>query len=94
MIIMWMNSDGTATLSQRKAPTEVMPTIDSNPPRKASFSSALSVVWQPHVIIVFRSQPTVFMAAIIFQTFLGFHTSSQYPPTLVRKFGPNNFVFL
>jgi hypothetical protein len=44
MIIMWMNSDGTATLSQRKAPTEVMPTIDSNPPRKASFSSALSVL--------------------------------------------------
>jgi len=44
MVIMWMNSDGTATLSQRKASSEVMPTVDSNPPRTASFYSALSVL--------------------------------------------------
>jgi hypothetical protein len=44
MVIMWMNSDGTTTLSQRKAASEVMPTVDSNPPRTASFSSALSVL--------------------------------------------------
>jgi len=44
MVIMWMNSDGTATLSQRKASSEAMPTVDSNPPRTATFSSALSVL--------------------------------------------------
>ncbi|KAF9531597.1 hypothetical protein CPB83DRAFT_76559 [Crepidotus variabilis] len=43
MVIMWMNSDGTATLSQRKAPDEVMPTVDSNPPRKATFDPTLSL---------------------------------------------------
>ena len=36
MVIMWNNSDGSVTLSQRMAPAEVMPTVDSNPPRKAS----------------------------------------------------------
>ncbi|KAH9926649.1 uncharacterized protein BXZ73DRAFT_102905 [Epithele typhae] len=36
MVIMWSNSDGSVTLSQRKAPSEVMPTVDSSPPRAAS----------------------------------------------------------
>ncbi len=44
MVIMWINSDGTATLSQRKAPSEVMPTVDSSPPRTATMATKLSVV--------------------------------------------------
>jgi hypothetical protein len=44
MVIMWINRDGTVTLSQRKASSEIMPTVDSNPPRRASFSTALSVL--------------------------------------------------
>ena len=52
MVIMWMNSDGTATLSQRRASTEAMPTVVSDPPRTATFSSTLSVVWQPSLVIV------------------------------------------
>lgn len=44
MVIMWMNSDGTVTLSQRKAPSEVMPTVDSNPARTASLDNELSVL--------------------------------------------------
>ncbi|KAJ7049971.1 CBD9-like protein [Mycena amicta] len=42
MVIMWGNSDGTITISQRKAPGEVMPTVDSSPPRVATSSTALS----------------------------------------------------
>ncbi|PSS35565.1 hypothetical protein PHLCEN_2v1476 [Hermanssonia centrifuga] len=42
MVIMWPNTDGTVTLSQRKAPAEVMPTVDSNPPRIATLESSLS----------------------------------------------------
>jgi hypothetical protein len=44
MVIMWINSDGTATLSQRKALSEVMPTVDSSPPRTATMATKLSVV--------------------------------------------------
>jgi len=44
MVIMWPNSDGTVTLSQRKAPFEVQPTLDSNPPRVATFSKSLTSV--------------------------------------------------
>jgi len=44
MVIMWMNSDGTITLSQRQASAEVMPTVVSNPPRTASLDNALSVL--------------------------------------------------
>ena len=36
MVIMWSNSDGSITLSQRQAPSEVMPTVVSNPSRVAS----------------------------------------------------------
>ncbi|KAF7315967.1 CBD9-like protein [Mycena indigotica] len=42
MVIMWSNSDGSITISQRKAPSEVMPTVDSNPPRLATLSTSLS----------------------------------------------------
>jgi hypothetical protein len=44
MVIVWPNSDGTVTLSQRKAPQEVMPTVDPNPPRVATLDmSAVSL---------------------------------------------------
>jgi len=36
MVIMWPNSDGSVTLSQRTASGEVMPTPDNNPPRVAT----------------------------------------------------------
>lgn len=39
---MWPNADGSVTLSQRSAPSEQMPTLDSNPPRVASESSLLT----------------------------------------------------
>ena len=42
MVIMWHNSDGSFTLSQRTAPGEVMPTVDSNPPRVATTDDATS----------------------------------------------------
>ncbi|KAI0708955.1 hypothetical protein C8T65DRAFT_204648 [Cerioporus squamosus] len=42
MVIMWPNSDGTLTISQRKAPGEVMPTVDASPPRVASADAAAS----------------------------------------------------
>ncbi|CAA7263184.1 unnamed protein product [Cyclocybe aegerita] len=44
MVIMWLNSDGTVALSQRSATRLVMPTVDSDPPRIASFSSGASVL--------------------------------------------------
>ncbi|TFK44663.1 hypothetical protein BDQ12DRAFT_695097 [Crucibulum laeve] len=43
MVIMWPNADGGVTISQRSASQEVMPTVDSNPPRVAEASQALSV---------------------------------------------------
>lgn len=42
MVIMWPNSDGSITLSQRSAPGEVMPTVDSNPPRVATADPSAS----------------------------------------------------
>ncbi|KAF7376653.1 CBD9-like protein [Mycena sanguinolenta] len=42
MVIMWGNSDGTVTLSQRQAAAEVMPTVVSSPPRVATVSETLS----------------------------------------------------
>ena len=44
MVIMWTNSDGSITLSQRSAPREVMPTVESNPPFTASIDPSLSSV--------------------------------------------------
>ncbi|KAG5636523.1 hypothetical protein H0H81_007749 [Sphagnurus paluster] len=41
MVIMWENS-GKVVLSQRSAPGEVMPTVDSNPPRVATFAQSAS----------------------------------------------------
>ncbi|KAJ7502499.1 hypothetical protein B0H11DRAFT_1988792 [Mycena galericulata] len=42
MVIMWGNSDGSVTLSQRQAPGEVQPTLVSSPPRVATLSTDLS----------------------------------------------------
>ncbi|KAJ7803786.1 hypothetical protein B0H14DRAFT_1633589 [Mycena olivaceomarginata] len=42
MVIMWGNSDGRVTLSQRQAPSEVMPTVVANPPRVATLLDTLS----------------------------------------------------
>ncbi|WWD18392.1 hypothetical protein CI109_102842 [Kwoniella shandongensis] len=42
MIIAWPNSDGSITLSQRSSKSNVMPTVVSNPPRKASLLTSSS----------------------------------------------------
>lgn len=44
MVIMWANTDGSITLSQRKATGEIMPTVDSSPSRVATLSTVLSSV--------------------------------------------------
>ena len=44
MVVMWPNSDGTITLSQRETTAEVMPTVVSDPPRIATLSMSLSSV--------------------------------------------------
>lgn len=44
MVITWLNPDGKVTLSQRTAPGEIMPTVDSSPPRVATLSESLSIV--------------------------------------------------
>lgn len=44
MVIMWPNSDGTITLSQRTASGHSMPTVDPSPSRVASASTDLSAV--------------------------------------------------
>ncbi|TDL21688.1 CBD9-like protein [Rickenella mellea] len=42
MVIMWSNSDGSVTLSQRQASAEVMPTVVASPPRVATLSQSLT----------------------------------------------------
>ncbi|KAK8858504.1 hypothetical protein IAR55_002731 [Kwoniella newhampshirensis] len=42
MVITWPNSDGSITLSQRAANSNVMPTVVSNPPRRASLVTSSS----------------------------------------------------
>ncbi|CAK5265805.1 unnamed protein product [Mycena citricolor] len=42
MVIMWPNSNGSVTISQRSAPTEQMPTLVANPARVATLDTALS----------------------------------------------------
>jgi len=44
MVILWANSDGSITVSQRMAPAEVMPTVVSNPPRIATVDMSTSNV--------------------------------------------------
>ena len=44
MVIMWPNSDGTITLSQRRAPAYSLPIVDRNPPRVANVLAASSDV--------------------------------------------------
>lgn len=43
MVIMWPNGNDVV-LSQRKAPREVMPTVDPNPPRIATIDKSLTSV--------------------------------------------------
>lgn len=44
MVIMWSNSDGNITLSQRSAGGEYQPVVDNSPPRVATLSADLSSV--------------------------------------------------
>ncbi|KAI0771783.1 hypothetical protein BC629DRAFT_755484 [Irpex lacteus] len=53
MVIMWPNNDGNITLSQRQAPSEVMPTVASNPPRIATLEQSLSSVSGSNPKLVF-----------------------------------------
>ncbi|WWC88768.1 uncharacterized protein L201_003681 [Kwoniella dendrophila CBS 6074] len=42
MVIVWPNSDGSITLSQRKTDNHVTPNVDNNPPRKATLLTSSS----------------------------------------------------
>ncbi|KAJ6616686.1 hypothetical protein B0H10DRAFT_2036588 [Mycena sp. CBHHK59/15] len=42
MVIMWGNSNGSITLSQRQAISEIQPSVVASPPRVATLSTALS----------------------------------------------------
>ncbi|KIJ39420.1 hypothetical protein M422DRAFT_49570 [Sphaerobolus stellatus SS14] len=42
MVILWPNTDGSITLSQRQAPAQIMPTVVSNPPFVATAAPSLS----------------------------------------------------
>lgn len=53
MVIMWANTDGSITLSQRHAPSEVMPTVDPNPPRLATSQASLSSLSGPNQKLTF-----------------------------------------
>lgn len=53
MVIMWPNSDGTVTLSPRKAPGEVMPTVDTAPPRTATAQPSSSLLTGSNPKLVF-----------------------------------------
>ena len=44
MVIMWSNSDGTVTLSQRTATGLIEPVMDPSPPRKATTFIPLTTV--------------------------------------------------
>ncbi|KZS98628.1 hypothetical protein SISNIDRAFT_404495 [Sistotremastrum niveocremeum HHB9708] len=44
MVIMWPNSDGSTTLSQRQASAEVMPTVVASPPRVATKVASLTAL--------------------------------------------------
>lgn len=50
MVIMWWNSDGSITLSQRTATGDVEPVPDSNPPRNATTYPVLSNVSESYII--------------------------------------------
>ena len=40
MVIMWSNSNGNITLSQRQSPSEIMPTVVASPPRVATVDTS------------------------------------------------------
>jgi hypothetical protein len=73
MVIMWINNN-QVILSQRKAPTEEMPTVDASPPRTATLASSLSVVSK----VFPNSHPELmFSAAFNHQTRTGLHDSRE-----------------
>jgi len=45
IVILWPNDDMSVTVSQRTAPSEVMPTLDANPARVATFAEEDSNPW-------------------------------------------------
>ncbi|QRV93576.1 cytochrome b561 domain-containing protein [Ceratobasidium sp. AG-Ba] len=53
MMILWPNSDGTVTLSQRSASGENEPKVVSNPPRKATVQTGLSTLTGSAVALSF-----------------------------------------
>ncbi|KAE9385519.1 hypothetical protein BT96DRAFT_868385 [Gymnopus androsaceus JB14] len=66
MVILWSNSDGTITLSQRQAPAEVMPTVVSNPPRTATLLNNVSTASgsSPQFVFSIPSESTVTVPTI------------------------------
>src|SRR3954462_337398 len=42
MVVMWANSDGSVTLSQRQAASETMPRVVTSPARVATLSQSLT----------------------------------------------------
>lgn len=75
MVIMWANSDGSITLSQRQASGEVEPTVVSSPPRVATLQDSLSVVRFIHLWFRFSTLPN--------STLLGFYQYSCLFPLLL-----------
>ncbi|KAI0085042.1 hypothetical protein BDY19DRAFT_1076837 [Irpex rosettiformis] len=53
MVILWSNTDGSVTLSQRQSPSQAAPTVVSNPPRTATVEQSLSVVSGTNPKLVF-----------------------------------------
>lgn len=73
MVIMWINNN-QAILSQRKAPTEEMPTVDASPPRTATLAPSLTAVSK----VLVNSRPELmFPADFIYQTRTGLHDSRE-----------------
>ncbi|KAF8586721.1 hypothetical protein K439DRAFT_1631448 [Ramaria rubella] len=60
MVIMWPNTDGTITLSQRQAPSEVMPTPVASPPKVATVATPLSTLSgsQPKLVFTIDGSAT------------------------------------
>ncbi|KAJ7252112.1 hypothetical protein B0H12DRAFT_1118540 [Mycena haematopus] len=72
MVIMWGNSDGSVTLSQREAPKESMPTPVASPPRIATLSDTLSTTSGNSAFVYTISANTDTKQSLIF----GFGTSN------------------
>jgi hypothetical protein len=89
MVIMWANSDGTVTLSQRQAQREVMPTVVANPPRVATLNDALSIVSGQ------RGLSCIFSLSINRPQDLHHNLLTPSPYVIhLRKFRTNSFLVL